>query len=81
MKALAMQLNKAGCETMITIEMRYISNEKFSGMGSSYKIIYWLTPKNSNERKQKIEEKYQSQVECINALNTKLKEWKNAKTK
>lgn len=73
-KALQLQLCKMHCETMISTEQRYI--EKTGFIATKYKVIYWLTPKDSSDRKQKIEKEFSKQSDVIQELNAKVKEWK-----
>lgn len=73
-KALQLQLCKLHCETQINMEMRYF--EKTGFIATKYKVIYWLTPKESQGKKHKIEKEFSRQTDVINELNSKVKEWK-----
>lgn len=64
-----------GCETQINTEQRYFDKQKF--IATKYKVIYWLTRKESAERKQKIEKEFSRQVDVIQELNSKVKSWRN----
>ena len=45
-------------------------------IGCKYKVIYWLTNRNSEGRKQKIEKEFTKLQDVVNELNNKLKEIK-----
>lgn len=76
-KALQMQLCKAGCEVQLNTEQRWYAREGY--ISCRYKIIYWLTPKEANKKKEKIEKEFTRQTDVIKELQSKLKEWKARK--